>query len=377
MLAQTPPMGWNSWNTFGCNINEKVVLETADAIVKHGLDKLGYKYVVIDDGWSSMDRDPVTNRIVPDPVKFPHGMNYVSDYIHSLGLKFGIYSCAGLRTCGNYPGSMDHEYLDAQTFADYGVDLLKYDGCFIPPNVDIHTLYRRMGMALKASGREILFSLCTGNIAQSWARSCGGHMYRSTGDINDSFESFKNIVLSQDQNFCYSAPGCFNDMDMLTVGMYGKGLVSTSDFSDEMYRTQFALWCMFSTPLMLGCDLRNISDEMLKLISNKTLLRINQDPECRPPYRAAHLGYQNFDKNIYFKHLSNNEYAIAYFNYSDGWADVHTCLSDFGLTNESGMGLEITDAFTGECLGVFKEYFVAPHVLSHGIKVYTAKVVKA
>ncbi len=376
MMTYTPPMGWNSWNTFGTDINETIVMETADAIVKLGLDKAGYKYVVVDDGWEARDRDPVTGRLVADPVKFPHGMKYVADYVHSLGLKFGIYSCAGLRTCGNLPASMDHEYLDAQTFADWEVDFLKYDGCFIPPNIDTHLLYRRMGMALKASGREIMFSLCTGDESKAWAREVGGSMYRSTGDISDSFESVKNILLSQDQKFCYSAPGCYNDLDMLTVGMCGKGLVSTSSFSYEEYRAQFSMWCMFGTPLMLGCDVRGLSEELVELITNKNLLRINQDIECRPPYKMAHLGYQNFDKNIYFKHLSDNEYALAYFNYSNGWADTHTCFSDFGLSNESGMGLEITDAFNGEKLGVFKEYF-APRVQSHGARVFLAKVVKA
>lgn len=375
MLVQTPPMGWNSWNTFGTDINEQIVMETADAIVRLGLDKAGYKYVVVDDGWSSNDRDPVTGRIVPNPEKFPHGMKYVADYVHSLGLKFGIYSCAGLRTCANLPASLDHEYLDAQTFADFGADLLKYDGCFIPPNIDIHLLYRRMGMALKATGRDILFSLCTGDHSKQWAREVGGHMYRSTGDISDCFESYKNILMAQDQNFCYSAPGCFNDLDMLTVGMNGNGLVSTSNYSYEEYRAQFSMWCMFGTPLMLGCDVRTLSPELVELLTNPRLLRINQDPECRPPYKMAHLGYQNFDKNIYWKHLSDNEYALAYFNYSNGWADTHTCFSDFGLSNESGMGLGITDAFTGEYVGTYKEYF-APRVQSHGTRVFTAKVVK-
>ncbi len=376
MMTYTPPMGWNSWNTFGTDINEQIILETADAIVNLGLDKVGYKYVVVDDGWEAKDRDPVTGRLVADPVKFPHGMKYVADYVHSLGLKFGIYSCAGLRTCGNLPASMDHEFLDAKTFAEWEVDFLKYDGCFIPPNIDIHLLYRRMGMALKASGREIMFSLCTGDLSKEWAREVGGSMYRSTGDISDSFESIKNIIFEQEHKFCYSAPGCYNDLDMLTVGMCGKGLVSTSSFSYEEYRAQFSMWCMFGTPLMLGCDVRTLSKELIELITNKNLLRINQDIECRPPYKMAHLGYQNFDKNIYFKHLSDNEYALAYFNYSNGWADTHTCFSDFGLSNESGMGLEITDAFNGEKIGVFKEYF-APRVQSHGARVFLVKVVEA
>ncbi len=377
MLAMTPPMGWNSWNTFGPDVHEKLIMETADAMIGLGLDRCGYKYVVIDDHWSMKDRDPETNRLVPDPEKFPNGMKYVADYIHSKGLKLGIYSCAGLRTCGGLPGSQDHEFLDARTFADFGVDFLKYDYCNKTKTINGPLLYRRMGLALRECGRDIMFSVCNWGTDDvfKWARSAGAHLYRSTGDISDSFESIKNITMSQHENFCYSAPNCFNDMDMLTVGMYGKGLVGTESHSDKEYRTQFSLWCLFGAPLMLGCDIRSISDETLKLITNPTLLRINQDPEVRPAYKMPPLRSWIPDVPVFFRHLDNNEYAIGMFNMSSEETEVPVSFSEFGLSNESGCGFELTDAFTGQNIGLFREYYTEL-IASHSCRVYTAKVRK-
>ena len=168
MLAQRPPMGWNTWNTFGKDINEALIRESADAFIDNGLKDAGYEYLVIDDCWSEYNRDPVTDRIVPHHEKFPNGMKVVADYVHSKGLKFGMYSCDGVRTCADYPGSFDHEFLDAQTFAEFGVDYLKYDNCYKPNNADGPSLYRRMAMALRASGREILFSACNWGTDNCW-----------------------------------------------------------------------------------------------------------------------------------------------------------------------------------------------------------------
>lgn len=209
MLAKTPPMGWNSWNTFGADISEKLILETADAMVEKGYRDAGYEYLVIDDCWSLKERD-AEGRLVPDPEKFPHGMKYVADYVHSKGLKFGMYSCAGLRTCAGYPSSYDHEYVDAQTFADWGVDFLKYDFCNFPATGNCKARYHRMSMALKATGRDILFSACNWGQQEpwKWMASIGAHMYRSTWDINDSYKSFRDIALSQIENLCMSGSGC-------------------------------------------------------------------------------------------------------------------------------------------------------------------------
>ena len=286
MLVNKPPMGWNTWNTFGSRISDRLIRESTDAFDRLGLREAGYEYVVIDDCWSKRTRDPKTNRLVADPEKFPQGMKALADYVHGKGLKFGMYSCAGQRTCADYPGSFDHEFLDAETFAEWGVDFLKYDFCYKPHFVDGPLLYRRMGMALRASGRDILFSACNWGLDNVWAwiRSAGAHMYRSTGDIFDTPESYRKIAVSQLDKLGASAPQCFNDVDMLTVGMYGNGNDAVhTGCSDADYRSEFVLWCMFSAPLILGCDIRIMNEATRKLVTNPELIRIDQDAECRPP----------------------------------------------------------------------------------------------
>jgi alpha-galactosidase len=360
MLSRRPPMGFNTWNTFGDEINDKLIRDTADKMVELGLLDAGYEYLVIDDCWSEKKRDPETGKIVPDKKKFPNGMKAVSDYVHSKGLKFGMYSCAGTRTCADFPGSFDHEYLDAETFAEYGCDFLKYDFCYKPESADGILLYRKMGMALKACGREILFSACNwGNDeVGTWARSAGVHMYRSTGDINDCFKSMRDIAVSQIDKLCCTAVGCFNDIDMLTCGMYGKGNVAVENSSDKKqydidYKTEFALWCMFSAPLMIGCDIRKINDTTLKLLKNKTFIRINQDEECRPPFVAT-----GKDSNCptFVKHLSDNEFAVLFTNLGDYDTNCNLYFDEIGIKADSGYGLHMVDAFSGEDIGVKKEF---------------------
>lgn len=363
MLSRTPPMGFNTWNTFAENINADLIKETADKMVELGLVDAGYKYLVIDDCWSKKERDPETGKIVPDENKFPEGMKAVSDYVHSKGLKFGMYSCAGTRTCADYPGSYGHEFLDARTFAEYGADFLKYDYCYKPHTADGVKLYRKMGMALKACGREILFSACNwGNDEVSkWIRSAGAHMYRSTGDIVDSFGSMRDIAMSQIENLAYSAPGCFNDIDMLTCGMYGKGHVGFGEDIDRKqfdidYKTEFSLWCMFSSPLMIGCDIRSISDETLKLLKNKTLIRINQDEESRPAFVGSRLEKST---PTFVKHLSNGEFAVLFTNMGEERNGRCALFFDeIGIPADSGYGLRLVDAITGEDIGVKKEFFM-------------------
>lgn len=374
MLAKTPPMGFNTWNTFGVNINDKLIREIADAMADNGLLEAGYEYLVLDDTWSEKERDPETDRIIPNREKFPNGMKAVSDYVHSKGLKFGLYSCAGVRTCTDHPGSFNHEFKDAETFAEYGCDFLKYDFCYKPVIADGPQLYYRMSMALKACGREILFSACNwgADEVNKWIRSSGAHMYRTTGDINDSFESFKSIALSQLPALCHSAPGCFNDMDMLTVGMYGRGNVGSVGCNDTEYRTQFALWCFFSAPLMIGCDVRSMTPETKALLTNKALISINQDEEARPAF-AVGLYPWNEDTKVFMKHLSGGEYALGFFNLSERDCSIPAAFWHFGL--DAGYGMVLTDCFTGEESGVIREYY-SPFVAKHDCAVYRAKVVK-
>lgn len=371
-------MGWNTWNTFGRHISEQLIRESTDAFESLGLKKAGYQYIVIDDCWSKYWRNPQTDRLEPEPEKFPNGMKAVSDYIHSKGLKFGMYSCAGQRTCADYPGSFDHEFLDAETFASWGVDYLKYDFCFMPANISGELLYRRMGMALRASGRDILYSACNWGSDNVWAwiRSTGAHMYRSTGDILDAPESYRQIALSQLDKLGASAPQCFNDIDMLTVGMYGKGLVGAelgaAGCSEADYRTQFALWCFYSAPLMLGCDIRTMDEKMLALVTNPTLIRIDQDAEARPPICVSD---KQSGRLALFKHLDDQTYALGFFNLTNDDGSVCAIFSDYGLPVSAGYHLELTDAFGREPVQTYPEY-VLKKVPANDCLVYIAKLVK-
>lgn len=350
MIINKPPMGWNSWNTFGEKINEEVVLKSAESLIKNGLAEIGYKYVVIDDCWSLKERDE-NGRLAADPKKFPHGIKYVADKIHGMGLKFGMYSCAGLMTCAGYPSSLDREWVDAQTFADWGVDYLKYDFCYHPWNRRGEDLYRAMGFALSNCGRDILFSACSWGTDQTheWIRTTGANIWRSTGDIFDNWESVKNLILEQKDRFAFGGKGCFNDMDMLVVGMRGKGHVGLGGCSDAEYRTHFAAWCMLQSPLMIGCDVNEMDDFTLNLLKNPILLGINQDEKCAQTYRCdACYDYDHGDYFILIRLLSNGDLAIGYFNLSDGERNIIGTLSDFGINVVSNKKLELQNCWTHE-----------------------------
>ena len=381
MLITRPPMGWNSWNTYGNDINEDLIKETADAMVASGLKDAGYEYVVIDDCWSVRgERDEQGNllntgrdeqgRLVADPVKFPSGMKALADYIHEKGLKFGMYSCDGPFTCAGYPASYDYEFIDAKTFAEWGVDYLKYDNCY-KPELPGRVLYNRMSMALKASGRDIVFSACNWGAEDvwSWIRSTGAHLYRSTGDINDSYGSFMNIAISQFDKQTYNTPGCFNDIDMLITGMYGKGNVAVGGCTESEYLFHFALWCFFQSPLMIGCDIRNMSKATKETLMNKELIRINQDAECRPPFLAQKTG----KCYSFLKHLEGGEYALGYFNFSEDKTCIPCDFYNFGLHKSTGMALDLFDVVNDEqylnCVGGF-----GATVEPHYFRIYRCKL---
>ena len=356
MLVSRPPMGFNTWNTFGEQISDALIRECADALERLGLKTAGYEYVVIDDCWSLKTRDPKTDRIMPDPEKFPDGIRPVADYVHGKGLKFGMYSCAGQRTCADYPGSFDHEFLDARTFAQWGCDYLKYDFCYKPAGIDGRLLYRRMGMALRACGRDILYSACNwgSDDVWNWIRSTGAHMYRSTGDICDMPASYRGIALSQMNRLGASAPQCFNDPDMLTVGMYGKGLVGATGCSAADYRSQFALWCMYSAPLMLGSDVRNMDAETLRLVTDPALISIDQDDEARPPIASGDI--REGGAFVLMKHLKDGKYAFGFFNFDEKERRISATFSDFGLPAAAGYDFRLTRALGNAQSGVFREY---------------------
>ena len=351
MNPKTPPLGWNTWNTFGEKINEQLILQSVDKFVELGLKDAGYEYVVIDDCWSKRERDPKTDEIVPDPVKFPRGMKFVADYVHRKGLKFGMYSCAGTRTCADYPGSYDHEFLDARTFARWGVDFLKYDYCDMPFSGQAQFYYRRMGQALRTCGRDILYSACNWGSEDvwSWIRSTGAGMYRSTGDIFDAFESTKSIAVSQMPKFDSSGPYCFNDMDMLTVGMYKKGNVAHGNAATQTfdeYKVQFASWCVLGAPLMLGCDIRSMDKDTLALVTNKELLKIDQDPLALQPYMPETCWPNAEEPRVAARLLDGKDLALLFVNFgdSDAWGRFH--LERVGLPYQSGLKLKMRDVFS-------------------------------
>lgn len=371
MLLKTPPMGFNTWNTFGGNISDSLVRETADAMADLGYRDAGYRYIVIDDCWSERQRD-AEHRLVPSQEKFPQGMKDLADYLHAKRFLFGMYSCAGVRTCANYPGSYDHEFLDARTFAEWGVDYLKYDYCFKPETSDGATLYRRMAMALRESGRDIVFSACSWGSEDCWRwmRGAGADLYRSTGDILDNFTSFRDIALGQWDKLGYNAIGCFNDLDMLICGMYGKGNVALGGCTDEEYRTHFALWCFFGVPLMIGCDVRNATPATHDLLTNRGLIALDQDPECRPPFLVTKW---DEDRYVFARFLEGGEMALGFFNFSDKVNGLFCPFCDIGLPVTTGYGMRLTDVMTGEDMGLHREYF-EPRLESHACAVYRARL---
>ena len=370
VLASTPPMGWNSWNTFFKHPDEELVCQIADAFVKEGLLEAGYRYLIIDDGWQMRERDK-NGLLVPNPDAFPHGLEPVIDYVHSRGLKFGLYSCCGALTCARFPGSLEHEFADAAQFAAWGVDYLKYDNCLRPVSIPSSILYRRMGAALRSCGRDILFAACqwgTEDVHQ-WIRSAGAHTFRSTIDIQDCWNSIETIALSQMDKQSYGGMGCFNDMDMLVTGMYGKGTnpeACMGGCSDTEYQTHFALWAMMNSPLIIGCDIRSMNSRTKEILMNPHLIAINQDAECRAPYRLECYG--NPDAFVLVRPLSGGDYAIGFFNFSDTASDASLTLWDIGLSAASGHGVDVFDCITHQHLGILKEIII-PSLPAHGCAV--------
>jgi alpha-galactosidase len=309
-LALTPPMGWNTWNKFACDVNEFVIREIADAMVSSGMKDAGYQYIVIDDCWSG-GRDSL-GFLFPNPEKFPSGMKRLSDYIHSKGLKFGIYSDAGDKTCGGFPGSRGHEYQDAMMFAKWGVDYLKYDWCNAG-NLNAEEAYKTMRDALYAAGRPVVFSLCEWGNNKPWLWGSNiGHLWRTTGDIYAcwgcevlygiySSWGWTQILDRQKDLRIYAGPGHWNDLDMLEVG---NGMLVNED------RAHFSLWCMLASPLIAGNDLRNMSKATADILTNSEVIAVDQDS----------LGIQGFnfiddgDLEIWLKPLKNKNFAFCFFN---------------------------------------------------------------
>jgi alpha-galactosidase len=363
-LAKTPPMGWNSWNKYGCNVSETLIMGMADAMVSSGMKDAGYEYVVIDDCWQ-VSRDE-NGDIVADKDRFPHGIKYLADYIHSKGLKFGIYSCAGTLTCAGRPAGRGHEYQDALSYARWGVDYLKYDWCNTGTQ-DARSSYTIMRDGLFAAKRPIVFSICEwgSNKPWEWAGEIG-HLWRTTGDISDSWNSMISILSQQKDLAKYAGPGHWNDPDMLEVGNGG--------MTTEEYKTHFSLWCMLAAPLLAGNDLQNMSPETKSILTNKEIIALDQDILGK----QAELWRNNGDYQIWMKMLAKDEKAVCLLNSSD---EKKTVLVDFGLIAQARtegaedskpLKLEnftVRDLWEHKDL-VLKESSTYIDILPHSVKVY-------
>ena len=341
-LAATPPMGWNSWNMFGQKVNETVIRETAAAMVSSGLKECGYEYVVIDDCWSVKNGRDSHGSLVPDPEKFPNGMKVLADYVHDLGLKIGIYSDAADRTCAGYPGSYEFEEQDAQLWASWGFDFLKYDYCNAPPDQAVAIArYGRMGEALRGTGREILYSLCEWGNQQPhlWGRDVGGHMWRVSGDVFDSWVNVwmpawnsygigvdVSLDLAHDLHE-FGGLGGWNDLDMLVVGLKGKGQIHGGGLSFLEYQTHMSLWCLACSPLMIGCDVREMASDTAVLLMNREVLAVNQDVLGIPARRVKQLGRCE----VWKKPLANGAVAVALINRGSTGSDITLKAGDIGL----------------------------------------------
>ena len=321
-LAQTPPMGWNSWNIFGGQIDENKIKAIADAMVSSGMKDAGYEYIVMDDCWQ-LSRDAQGN-IEADPETFPSGIKALSDYIHGLGLKFGLYSCAGDYTCQGRPGSNGHQYQDALKYAEWGVDYLKYDWCS-NGGQNARAAYKTMSDAIKAAGRPMILSICEWGENNPWEWGKGiGHLWRVTPDIravyNATFDwggvgvlgcidAMKNLVE-------YAGPGHWNDAEMLEVG--------NGHMSYDENITHFSMWCMLAAPLMCGNDLRSMNKQTLDILTNKEVIALNQDKlGCQ-----ATLFMDMGDHQIWAKPLEGGEIAVCFMNRSGFVWDLDYCWTD-------------------------------------------------
>jgi alpha-galactosidase len=320
-LAKTPPMGWNSWNKFAGRVTDADVRGAADALVSTGLKDLGYIYVNIDDTWEA-GRDAQGNILTNK--KFPD-MKALADYVHSKGLKLGIYSSPGPNTCAGYEGSYGHEEQDAKTYASWGIDYLKYDWCGasrVYKDEDMQAVYQKMGEALRKSGRAIVYSLCQYGRADvwKWGPEVGGNLWRTTGDINDSWKSMDHIGFDLQEKLPeYAGPGHWNDPDMLEIG--------NGHMTDEEYRVHMSLWSMLAAPLLAGNDLREMTPQIKAILGNAEVIAIDQDKKGTEGKRVSKSG----ETEIWTRPLADGGQAVALFNRGGDSANMSVKWSDLGF----------------------------------------------
>lgn len=344
-LAATPPMGYMTWNFYADNITEHDVKSIAHAMVKNGLVALGYEYIFIDDGWQG-GRDN-KNNIIADPKKFPSGMKALADYVHKKGLKLGIYSDAAPLTCAGYTGSLHFEEQDAKTFASWGIDYLKYDYCGAPSDKETAIKrYTKMAEALSKSGRDIVFGICEWGQRNpwTWAKQAGGNLWRIDGDIRDKWATINDapgtpkggigILDAVNRNAeldKFAGPGGWNDPDMLVVGLYGRkgpsGDLGGVGCTDIEYQSQMSLWCLMASPLMISCDVNQMNQATIDILTNKDILAIDQDPLGKQATRKV----KTAQWQVYVKPLSNSGFAIGILNTGADQATYNISLADLGL----------------------------------------------
>jgi alpha-galactosidase len=356
-MARTPPMGWNSWNKFGCNVSEELIKGMADAMVQSGMKDAGYQYVVIDDCWQ-VSRDAQGN-IVADAQRFPSGIAALADYVHGKGLKFGLYSDAGWKTCAGRPGSMGHEFPDAAQYATWGVDYLKYDWCNTD-TTNAQAAYTLMSRALKATGRPIVFSMCEWGTAKPWLWAKDvGNLWRTTSDIMDCWNCkgdgeagfLANLDLQVGLE-TYAGPGHWNDPDMLEVG---NGGMTTTE-----YRSHFSLWALLAAPLIAGNDLRSMKPEIRDILTAPEVIAVNHDALGREGTRAAKKG----ELEVWSKQLGDGSRAVVLFNRSAASSDVTVNWMDIGYP--AHLAANVRDLWTRKDDGKFTGSYTAK-VDSHGV----------
>ena len=367
-LASTPPMGWMTWNFFGTDINETIIHEVADAMVNNGMVKAGYDHIMIDDGWQG-GRDN-KNNIIPDPKKFPSGIKALADYVHAKGLKLGIYSDAAQLTCADYTASLGFEEQDAKTFASWGIDYLKYDYCHAPSDSNTAKIrYKKMADALRNSGRPIVFSICEwgGRQPWFWAAGVGGQLWRTTGDVRDSWKSLTHNLDINANLSAYAGPGRWNDPDMLIVGLRGSkgpaGDLGGTGCNDIEYQSNMSLWCMMASPLVATNDVRNMNTEANRILLNDEMIAIDQDALGKQADKKT----ANDSWEIFEKPLSNGDYAVAVLNRSAAAQTTNINFSELGLDGK----YEIRDVWEHKIIGKGKSWKGA--VQSHETKVFRLK----
>ena len=363
-LARTPPMGWNSWNKFACDVNEQLIREMADAMVTSGMKDAGYVYLVIDDCWQ-IDRDAQGN-ILPDPQRFPSGMKALADYVHSKGLKFGLYSDAGTLTCQKRPGSRGYEFQDARQYAAWGVDYLKYDWCSTGTQ-NAPASYSIMRDALLKAGRPIVFSICEWGTSKPWLWAKDvGNLWRTTGDIQDCWDCKRDwggmgvvhILDLQDGLESYAGPGHWNDPDMLEVG--NKGMTITE------YRAHFSLWCILAAPLMAGNELRNMTNEVKEILTNREVIAVDQDSLGMQGRRVKRDG----DREVWAKQLADGGRAVVLFNRGPKSQEISVSWTEIGYPQQ--IAAQVRDLWAHKDLGKLTGKFSA-EVPSHGVVMVTVK----